>query len=716
MATHRGWSDVLPRQSGTTSTTGSTGSLPSGTDGAGLLAGLRHEDVATALDDGLGVFDSRGTGLECNDALRRLLDVPAPALPDLTALRIIDEAGQRVPLAATPFGVALSTGSPVAASVLGLAHRDGAPTRWVRMAALPHDAADGSHLVVLTCTDVTAERHAVLALATAERRLRLTAEHAPIGIALVGTDGTLLDVNEALCRLLGYNREELTALTFHDITHPDHLADDVALVESLLAGEADSYKLEKVYLTRDGREVWAQLSVALARDEHGEPQYFISMIEDVSAQRAATNALDYRASHDQLTGLPNRTTLLERTDAALQRATWQGSHVALLFCDLDEFKLINDSRGHAAGDAVLVETALRLEQCIRDVDTAARLGGDEFVVLCEGLSGRTEAETVAQRLIDALTEPMSRAGDITMTVSIGVAFAEPGVTPAELLRNADAAMYLAKTGGRDRFALFTPDLVEQATERLDLEHQLRDAMRSGALFLDYQPVRRLSDGVIASYESLVRWQHPTRGLLPPSAFLPIAEASDLILEVDRYVLPRACAAAVAWGTRPGSPSVSVNVSARHVGRGRLPGMVMRALKDTGLAPERLVLELTETALLGMTPTAQAELDTLVHLGVRLAIDDFGAGYSSLKHLVDVPASFVKIDRSFVAAMGESDASIAVVSAVISLCHALGVSVVAEGIEEEPQRGLLASLGCGYGQGYLLGRPGRIDLTTLSPAG
>jgi diguanylate cyclase (GGDEF)-like protein/PAS domain S-box-containing protein len=681
-----------------------------------VLAALRHEDVATALDEGLGVFDARGTGLECNAALRRLLDVPEPELPDLATLRAVDEAGEQVPLAATPFGVALATGEPVAGTVLGLPHADGTPTRWVRIAALPHEGPGGDHLVVLTCTDVTAERDALLALATAERRLRLTAEHAPIGIALVGTDGSLLDVNEALCRLLGYSRDELTTRTFHDLTHPDHLADDVALVESLLAGEADSYKLEKVYLTRDGREVWAQLSVALARDEHGEPQYFISMIEDVSAQRAATTALDYRASHDPLTGLPNRTTLLERTDAALQRAEWQGHHVALLFCDLDEFKLINDSRGHAAGDAVLVETALRLEQCIRDVDTASRLGGDEFVVLCEGLSGRTEAETVAQRLIDALTEPMARAGGITMTVSIGVAFAEPGVTAAELLRNADAAMYLAKTGGRDRFALFTPDLVEQATERLDLEHQLRDAMRHGTLFLDYQPVRRLSDGAVISYESLIRWQHPTRGLLPPAAFLPVAEASDLVLELDRYVLPRACAAAVAWGTRPDAPSVSVNVSARHVGRGRLPGMVTRALKDTGLAPQRLVLELTETALLGMTPTAQAELDTLVHLGVRLAIDDFGAGYSSLKHLVDVPASFVKIDRSFVAAMGESDASIAVVSAVISLCHALGVSVVAEGIEEEPQRGLLASLGCSYGQGFLLGRPGRLDLTALSPAG
>ncbi|MGH8893190.1 MAG: putative bifunctional diguanylate cyclase/phosphodiesterase [Actinomycetes bacterium] len=679
-----------------------------------MLGDLRHEDIAAALDEGLGVFDARGNSLESNAALRRLFGVGETGSPSLVApgVRLVDESGRGVSLDATPLRQALDTGRAVTNRVLGIAV-DGHDTRWVRVAAIPQPATDGARYVVLTFSDVTAERDATLALATAERRLRLTAEHAPIGIALVSTDGVLLDVNDALCRLLGYGHEELTGRTVRDISHPDHVNVDIAQMEAMLAGRTDTYRVEKVYLTRDGREVWAQMSAALARDDHGAPLYFISMIEDISAQRAAATALDHRASHDQLTGLPNRTLLLERTDNALSRAEWNHGQVALLFCDLDEFKLVNDSRGHAAGDAVLVETAARLSQCIRVGDTAARLGGDEFVVLCEGLSGRTEAEGVAQRLIDALTEPMSRAGDITMTVSIGVAFAEPGITGAELLRNADAAMYLAKTSGRDRFALFTPHLVEQATERLDLEHQLREAMRTEALFLDYQPVRRLSDGAVISYESLVRWQHPVRGLLGPGAFLPVAEASDLVLELDRYVLPRACAAAVAWGDRPDAPSVSVNVSARHVGRGRLPGLVARALRESGLAPGRLVLELTETALLGMTPTAQAELDTLVALGVRLAIDDFGAGYSSLKHLVDVPASFVKIDRSFVAAMHESAASTAVVSAVISLCRALDVAVVAEGIEEELQRGLLASLGCAYGQGYLLGRPGRIDLTTMS---
>jgi predicted signal transduction protein with EAL and GGDEF domain len=343
------------------------------------------------------------------------------------------------------------------------------------------------------------------------------------------------------------------------------------------------------------------------------------------------------------------------------------------------------------------------------------MGGDEFVVLCEALPSRAHAEQVAQRLIDEITKPMTRAHHVTMTVSVGIALSEPGITAAELLRNADAALYRAKEDGRDRHALFMPELIERATRRLGLEHELREAMRTEALFLDYQPVRRLGDGSVAAYEALVRWQHPVRGVLAPDAFLPMAEATDLVLEIDRYVLQRACDDAMRWGG-PDAPNVSVNISARHVGRGLLPGLVARALSRSGIEPSRLTLELTETALLGVTPTATTELDTLVHLGVRLAIDDFGTGYSSLTHLIDVPASYVKIDRSFVMRMASSEASTAIVEAVVSLCRALHIDVVAEGIEEEEQRAMLSRLGCSYGQGYLLGRPGRIGLIALEGAG
>jgi diguanylate cyclase (GGDEF)-like protein/PAS domain S-box-containing protein len=548
----------------------------------------------------------------------------------------------------------------------------------------------------------------LLRTAEADQRYLLAARHAPIGIAIVATDGTFLDSNERLCRLLGYGREELIGKTFHEITHPDDLAIDVAHVDELLAGGAETYRIEKRYFTREGRVLWVQLTVALARDDAGTPLYFISMIEDITAQRDAHLALAHRATHDSLTGLSNRTLLLDRATQALAQAHREGRPIALLFCDLDQFKLVNDSRGHDAGDAVLIETADRISANIRAGDTAARLGGDEFVVLCHQLTTTVEAERVAQRLIDQLTQPMSRAGGITMTVSIGIAFATPGLNAADLLRNADAAMYKAKSEGRDRYALFTPDLITQATERLDMEHELREAIRAQALYLDYQPVLRLTDGKVIAYECLVRWQHPQRGVLSPGAFLPFAESTDLVLEIDRWVLSSACAAAARW-VGADAPDLAVNVSARHIGRGLLPGLITSTLRLTGLSAKRLILEITETALLGMTPTAQSELDTLVHLGVRLAIDDFGTGYSSLAHLVEVPASYVKVDRAFVSEMTRSSSRRAIVTAVISLCEALNIAVIAEGIEEQDQHDLLRSLGCAYGQGFLLGRPGSAPL-------
>jgi diguanylate cyclase (GGDEF)-like protein/PAS domain S-box-containing protein len=544
--------------------------------------------------------------------------------------------------------------------------------------------------------------------AEADQRYLLAARHAPIGIAIVATDGTFLDINERLCRLLGYTREELVGKTFHEITHPDDLAVDVAHVKELLNGQAETYRIEKRYFTREGRVLWVQLTVALARDDTGTPLYFISMIEDVTAQRDAHLALAHRATHDALTGLSNRTLLLDRATQALAQADREGRPIALLFCDLDQFKLVNDSRGHDAGDAVLIETADRISANIRAGDTAARLGGDEFVVLCHQLTTTVEAERVAQRLIDQLTQPMSRAGGITMTVSIGIAFATPGLNAADLLRNADAAMYKAKSEGRDRYALFTPDLITQATERLDMEHELREAIRAQALYLDYQPVLRLTDSKVIAYECLVRWQHPQRGVLSPGSFLPFAESTDLVLEIDRWVLSSACAAAARW-VGSDAPDLTVNVSARHIGRGLLPGLITSTLRLTGLPAKRLILEITETALLGMTPTAQSELDTLVHLGVRLAIDDFGTGYSSLAHLVEVPAAYVKVDRAFVSEMTRSSSRRAIVTAVISLCEALKIAVIAEGIEEQDQHDLLRSLGCAYGQGYLLGRPGSAPL-------
>ena len=679
---------------------------PSGLRQPSLLTGLGLRHVLGALHEGVAAMRADGRVLGCNDTFADLVG----GAGQLT--EVLDRTGQPMPAAQHPWAVALSEGRDVHDQVVGLRGLSGRDElRWLRLNVSPA-ALPEAVVAVVTAVDVTSERHAAAALEAAEHRFRLAAEHAPIGIAIVTLDGVLLESNGAFCRLLGYGKDELSGMTFQAITHPDDLALDEAHVADLLAGGSETYRIVKRYLTRGGEPLWAQLTVALARDTTGAPLYFISMIEDVTTERAAHRALAHQAAHDELTGLPNRSTLLTRTTEALTRAAVTGRPMALLFCDLDHFKLVNDSRGHEAGDAVLVETAERLLACIRDGDTAARLGGDEFVVLCEALDSRAHAEQVAQRLIDEITKPMQRAHDVTMTVSVGIALSEPGISAADLLRNADAALYRAKESGRDRHALFVPELIERATRRLGMEHEMREAMRTEALFLDYQPVLRLGDGAVAAYEALVRWDHPVRGVLSPDAFLPIAETSDLVLEIDRYVLQRACNDAVGWSTDKDAPNVSVNISARHVGRGLLPGLVARALSRSGLEPSRLTLELTETALLGVTPTATSELDTLVHLGVRLAIDDFGTGYSSLTHLIDVPASYVKIDRSFVGRMTSSDASTAIVEAVVSLCRALHIDVVAEGIEEEGQRSMLSELGCSYGQGYLLGRPGRL----LSPLG
>ncbi len=681
--------------------TGDSADLPG--PRAGALAGLALRHVLHALHEGVASLDAGGVVLDATDTFRDLVG----GADRLT--RLVDDQGRPIPADRRPWAVALAAG-PVRDVVVGLDTPGG--RRWLRVNAT---ARSDSPAALVAVADVTAQHEAAAALAAAEDRFRLATRHAPIGVAIVALDGVLLEANDAFCRLLGYGHGELTGLTFQALTHPEDLAIDVAHVEMLLAGGAETYQMVKRYLTRSGAPIWAQLTVALARDAAGRPAYFLSMVEDVTAERDATEALVHHTAHDELTGLANRATLLAATGEALHRALPGDRPVALLLCDLDHFKLVNDSRGHEAGDAVLVETAERLRASIRDGDLVARLGGDEFAVLCHAVPSREHAERLAQRLIDDVTRPMQNAHNVSMTASIGIALADPGMTAAELLRNADAALYRAKEGGRDRHALFVPELIERATRRLGLEHDLREAMRAEALFLDYQPVRRLGDGSIAAYEALVRWQHPQRGVLAPDSFLPVAEASDLVLEIDRYVLLRACSDAAGWGGAD-APNVSVNISARHVGRGLLPGLVARALSRSGLEPHRLTLELTETALLGVTPTATSELDTLVHLGVRLAIDDFGTGYSSLTHLVDVPASYVKIDRSFVGRMTGSHASTAIVEAVVSLCRALHIDVVAEGIEDEDQRRMLSRLGCSYGQGYLLGRPGRIDLTAHERAG
>jgi diguanylate cyclase (GGDEF)-like protein/PAS domain S-box-containing protein len=421
-------------------------------------------------------------------------------------------------------------------------------------------------------------------------------------------------------------------------------------------------------------------------------------------------ALEHRAQHDALTGLPNRTALIDRIEQALSRARSSGYSVAVLFVDLDRFKLINDSLGHAVGDVLLEQVAARFRAALRPGDVVGRFGGDEFVVVCENITGETVAVAVADRLREALEEPFEVAGRrLVVTASIGIARTSGDDTHADaLIRDADVAMYRAKGRGRDTSVVFQVGDQEKVARVLELEHDLRVAIDEDQLSVHCQPLVQVATGRLVGFEALVRWDRPGIGRVMPSELIPIAEESGLILGLGRRVLERACSLAAAWpvGADGVPPWVSVNVSPRQLADPRFPGQVAEALERSGLSPSRLCLELTETAIVGDDAVAVSTLVGLKALGVRIAIDDFGTGHASLDYVRRFAvADMLKIDRSFVAGLEEpSGHDRAIVAAVVALGAALGFSVAAEGVETEGQRRVLEELGCELAQGYWFGRP------------
>jgi len=420
--------------------------------------------------------------------------------------------------------------------------------------------------------------------------------------------------------------------------------------------------------------------------------------------RSVSDAI-HQAFHDSLTGLPNRSLLLDRLQQALARSQRSGAKVGLMFCDLDDFKTINDSLGHAAGDDLLIAVAKRLAGCVRPGDTAARFGGDEFVLLFEELQ-RAEVTEPARRIINAMRQPFKvRGRDVVIGVSIGIA---AGVDNAEdMLRNADLALYRAKGAGKARFEVFEPRMHTAMVERLELEGDLRLALRRDELRLVYQPIVRLLDGAFTGVEALVRWQHPERGLLSPDRFITIAEDSRLVIPLGRWVLEEACNQAASWRSEypdAGGPAVSVNLSGVELAAADLAAYVSAVLHESGLEPHDLTLELTETALVQDVSLAVDRLGELKALGVRLAVDDFGTGYASLQHLRSFPVDVIKIAKPFVDGIAGGSEDSALGRAIIDLGSSFRLGVVAEGIETPAQRERLLALGCDLGQGYLFARP------------
>ena len=551
--------------------------------------------------------------------------------------------------------------------------------------------------------DITKRRRAEVALRESEERYRELFENANDIIYTHDLAGAFTSLNKTGERVTGYTREEVARLNVADIVVPEHLA----LARQMISRKAEErvatvYELE--IKAKAGHHVALEVSTRLIYED-GRPVGVQGVARDITERRLAAERLRHDAYHDALTGLPNRLLLVDHLRLAIERTKRHQQHLfAVLFMDVDRFKNVNDSLGHTVGDSLLVAIAGRLEKCLRPGDTVARLGGDEFTILLDGISGVADAVRVAERVQLELMMPFSVSGrEVYTTASIGIALSTLDYErPEDILRDADTAMYRAKLLGKARHTIFDRSMHERALTALQLESDMRRALERSEFRVAYQPIVALRDGGLSGFEALVRWQHPTRGLILPAEFIPIAEETGLIVPLGLWVLDSACRQMQSWRQQfaaAGSLTLSVNLSGKQLAQSDLFGQIYQTLRDTAFDPHYLQLEITESVIMENAEEAVETLAQLKALNLRLIIDDFGTGYSSLSYLHRFPVDMLKIDRSFVTRMIDGNENSEIVRTIITLANNLGMDVIAEGVETTGQLERLRELGCAYGQGY-----------------
>lgn len=561
---------------------------------------------------------------------------------------------------------------------------------------------EGTPATQLVFTDITQRKESEAKLQQAVQII----EHTMEGVVITDGEGNITSVNPAFCGITGYSEAEIIN------QHPDLLKSDRHPQEFFdelwtVVRKTGSWRGEIWNQRKNGEVYPAWMTISCVRDEHDKILHYVAVFSDITSIKKSQSQLEHLAHHDSLTNLPNRLLFEDRLQHAISQSKRQGHQLAVLFLDLDHFKNINDTLGHAVGDELLKEVAARLQSMLRDGDTAARLGGDEFTVLVESIEDPSQAAVVAAKIQEDFKTPYKIAGrELHVTTSIGISiYPEDGLTVADLTKNADAAMYQAKEQGRNNYRYYTSELTRSAFERLLLETELRGALNKDQLLLYYQPQISLKNGQMTGAEAVLRWHHPRLGIIPPARFIPLAEESGLIHEIGHWVLKEACEQ-TRYLHKQGlfQGRMAINLSVRQIMQTDLILRFEQIIADSECPPDMLQLEVTEGIFMGQMQHSVPVLDVFKKLGVSIAIDDFGTGYSSLSYLKQLPIDKLKIDRSFIRDLPNDSDAIAITQAIISLGKNLGLHIIAEGVETLAQQALLQKMGCEEGQGYLYSPP------------